>query len=262
MKYSTIELTRTDAVATVWLNRPDVRNAFNDTLIAELDAALAELASDSTVGVIVLAARGGVFSAGADLNWMRRMADYSQAENQADAEKLARLLHRLATHPRPTIARVHGACFAGGLGLVAACDIAVAADAATFCLTEVRIGLMPGTIAPYVVRAMGPRAASRYFLTAEVLSAPDARRLGLVHECVADTALDSTIEQIAQQLLLGAAGAIAESKRLIRDVTHAAFDERLIVETAARIATARASADGREGVQSFLERRKPAWVKR
>ncbi|MBK6596639.1 MAG: enoyl-CoA hydratase/isomerase family protein [Proteobacteria bacterium] len=260
MNYTTLELTRSDAIATVWLNRPDVRNAFNDTLIAELDTALTELAADPTVRVLVLGARGNVFSAGADLNWMRRMADYSREQNLADAERLARLLQRLATHPLPTIARIHGACYAGGVGLIAACDIAVAADSAVFCLTEVRLGLIPATIAPYVIRAVGPRVASRYFLTAETIVSAEAKRLGLVHETVPVAELDSRVEQLARQLLLGAPGALTESKRLIRDMSQAAFDETTIQETAARIATLRASTEGREGVQSFLERRKPAWV--
>ncbi len=260
MNYTTLELTRSDAIATVWLNRPDVRNAFNDTLIAELDTALTELAADPTVRVLVLGARGNVFSAGADLNWRSRMADYSREQNLADAERLARLLQRLATHPLPTIARIHGACYAGGVGLIAACDIAVAADSAVFCLTEVRLGLIPATIAPYVIRAVGPRVASRYFLTAETIVSAEAKRLGLVHETVPVAELDSRVEQLARQLLLGAPGALTESKRLIRDMSQAAFDETTIQETAARIATLRASTEGREGVQSFLERRKPAWV--
>ena len=262
MTYSTLELTHADGVATVWLNRPEVHNAFNDTLIAELDSALAEFALDPAVRVVVLAARGSVFSAGADLNWMRRMADYSRAENQADAEQLAGLLYRLATHPRPTIARIHGDCYAGGLGLAAACDLAIAVETAVFRLTEVRIGLLPGTIAPYVVRAIGPRAASRYFLTAESVSAPEAQRIGLIHECVAVTELEATVERFAGQLVLGAPGALSASKQLIRDVAGATVDEQMIVDTAARIAAARASPEGREGVQAFLERRQPEWVAR
>ncbi|MCB1626020.1 MAG: enoyl-CoA hydratase/isomerase family protein [Pseudomonadales bacterium] len=260
MSYTTLELTKEAAVTTIWLNRPDVRNAFNDTLIAELDAALVALAADDAVRVIVLAARGAAFSAGADLNWMRRMANYSDEENRADALKLARLLQRLATHPRPTIARVHGACYAGGVGLVAACDLAIAAAPTVFCLTEVRIGLIPATIAPYVVRAIGPRAASRYFLTAETMPAPVAHTLGLVHDCVAPQELDVAIARWAQHLRQGAPGAIEACKRLIRDVASGPLGEPVIADTAARIAAARASVEGREGVQAFLERRKPRWI--
>ncbi len=260
MTYTTLELAQQDSVATVWLNRPEIRNAFSDVMIAELDAALAALSDDPAVRVIVLGGRGPVFSAGADLNWMRRMATYSRAENQVDAEKLARMLYRLYTVPKPTIARVQGDCFAGGLGLVAACDIAVAADTVQFCLTEVRIGLIPATIGPYVVRAMGERQASRYALTAERFTAAVAQTTGLIHEVTPLTTLDTVIGHLAQQLLLAGPTALAESKRLIRDVGAAAISPELAVDTAARIAALRASDEGREGIAAFLERRKPHWL--
>jgi methylglutaconyl-CoA hydratase len=260
MTYSTIALDHHGAVATLWLNRPEIRNAFSDVMIAELDSALAALAAEPTVRVIVLAGRGPVFSAGADLNWMRRMAGYSKEENQVDAEKLALMLHRLYTVPKPTIARVHGDCFAGGLGLVAACDIAVAVESVTFCLTEVRIGLIPATIGPYVVRAMGERQASRYALTAERFTAAAAHTAGLIHEVSSAETLDATIDSLTAQLLLASPVALAESKRLIRDVGASQISPELASETAERIAVLRASDEGREGIAAFLERRKPSWL--
>lgn len=260
MSYSTLEITRAGQIAHLWLNRIDVRNAFSDVMIGELDDAFAALGADAAIRAIVLAARGAVFSAGADLNWMRRMAGYSHDENRADAEKLARMLYRIYRCPKPTIARVHGDCYAGGLGLVAACDMAVAADSVTFCLTEVRIGLIPATIGPYVIRAIGERQASRYFLTAEKFSAQTARTLGLVHEVAAVDALDAVLAELTTQLLQASPAALAESKRLIREMGATAIGEATILDTAARIADARSSTEAREGIAAFLERRKPAWI--
>ncbi len=260
MTANTIELEFASGIATLWLNRPEVRNAFSDVMIEELDAALASLAARTDVRVVVLAARGSVFSAGADLTWMRRMAGFSREENRADAAKLAAMLLTLHTLPKPTIARVHGDCYAGGLGLVSACDLAVAADAAQFCLTEVRLGLIPATIGPYVVRAIGARQASRYFLTAEKFSASQARELGLVHEICAPDELDKIISTLTTQLLQAGPVALAESKRLIRDLESIPIDAQAAALTAERIADVRASSEGREGVQAFLERRKAGWL--
>jgi methylglutaconyl-CoA hydratase len=260
MSYSMLELTRDNAVATIWLNRPEVRNAFSDVMIAELDSAIAMLSGDTSVRVIVLAGRGAVFSAGADLNWMRRMATYSLTENQADAEKLASMLYRLYTCPKPTVARVQGDCFAGGLGLVAACDLAVAAEPVSFCLTEVRIGLIPATIGPYVVRAIGERQASRYALTAERFSAAAALSLGLVHVVAPLVTLDDALRDLTTHLQQAGPNALTESKRLIRDVGASHIQPDLAADTAARIAALRASDEGREGIAAFLERRKPSWL--
>jgi methylglutaconyl-CoA hydratase len=260
MPYDTVEITQDGAVSTLWLNRVEVRNAFSDVMIGELHRAIDALTLDARTRVIVLAGRGPVFSAGADLNWMRRMAEYSLDENRADAEKLAQMLYALFTCPKPTIARVHGDCYAGGLGLVAACDIAVAAAPATFCLTEVRIGLIPATIGPYVVRAIGQRHASRYFLTAEKFSAGEAQQMGLVHEVCEPTALDQAVAELTTALLQAGPAALAAAKQQLRDLYGRPIDAAVGTDMAARIAEIRASAEGREGVAAFLGKRKPGWL--
>ncbi|MFT3718074.1 enoyl-CoA hydratase/isomerase family protein [Pseudorhodoferax sp.] len=249
-----------DFVATVTLARPDVRNAFNDELVAELTQAFAALGPREDVRCIVLAAQGKAFCAGADLGWMRRMADYTRAENLADAGKLAEMLRVLYACPKPTIARVQGDAYAGGTGLVAACDIAVASDTAGFCLSEVRLGLIPATISPYVVRAMGPRAAHRYFLTAERFDAAEALRIGFVHAVVPAAALDARVAELAQALVHAGPAAVQACKQLVQDVAGRAIDAALIQATVEGIADIRASAEGREGVQSFLNKRAPAWL--
>ena len=254
---STDAITR---VATITLLREDVRNAFNDQVIAELTQAYTDLGARDEVRAIVLAANGKAFCAGADLNWMRRMADYSRAENLADAAKLAEMLRVIATCPKPTVARVQGDVYAGGLGLVACCDVAVAADTAGFCVSEVKIGLIPATISPYLIRAMGARAAQRYFLTAELFSATEAHRLGLVHEVVAMTELDNTVNAIAGALATASPDAVRTCKRLIEDVTDQPITPELIAMTVDGIADIRASAQGKEGVQAFLQKRKPNWL--
>lgn len=259
MTYSTLETNLTQGVAVIWLNRPAARNAMNAELIAELTDAVGTAADDPDVRAIVLAGRGTAFCAGADLNWMKQAAGYGPAENEADALKLAQLLRRIAEAPKPTLARVHGPAYAGGLGLVTACDIAVASFDATFCLTEVRIGLIPATISPYVMRAMGPRIASRYFLTAEVLEAGDGYRLGLVQELVPAEALDDAVNEMLGHLLQGGPQALAQTKQLIRDVDGRPVDDALALDTARRIAGIRSSEEGREGIASFLEKRKPRW---
>ena len=253
--------TRIEAhIATVTLNRPEVRNAFNDESITALTEAFTLLGVNDAVRVIVLAAAGPGFCAGADLNWMRRMAEYSRDENLADAAKLAEMLRVLYTCPKPTVARVQGDVFAGGMGLVAACDIAVTVDTASYCLSEVRLGLIPATIGPYVVRAMGPRAAHRYALTAERFSAAEALRIGFVHEVVAADALDAKLGEITSALANAGPAAVRASKRLVQDVAEREIDAALIARTVEGIADIRASAEGREGIQAFLQKRKPAWL--
>ena len=249
-------------VGLIWLNRPDLRNAFNDNMIAELTAALKTLEADTAVRAVVLAGTGPAFCAGADLNWMKRMSGYSVAQNHADAMGMASMLNTLYMLKKPTIARVHGAAFAGGVGLIAACDIAVAAYEAEFCLSEAKLGLIPATISPYVIRAMGERASHRYFLSAERFTAAEAYRIGLVSDITPLAELDERINALLEQLLLCGPSAQALSKDLIRAVAGSAINAGMISDTASRIATARASAEGREGVAAFLEKRKPVFKAR
>jgi methylglutaconyl-CoA hydratase len=248
-------------VATLTLARAEVHNAFDDVLIVSLTAEIERLGK-ADIRAIVLAAEGRSFSAGADLNWMKRMASYTEAENRRDAGALAELMRALNDCPKPTIARVQGAAFGGGVGLVACCDMAVAADTATFCLSEVKLGLIPAVISPYVTRAMGARAARRYFLTAEVFGAAEAHRLGLVHEVVPPDALDGALEALLAKLLAAGLAAAAESKALIARVAEGEVDAAMIADTAARIARVRVSPEGREGIAAFLDKRKPAWSAR
>jgi methylglutaconyl-CoA hydratase len=248
------------AVATITLDRPDVRNAFNDELIARLTLAFHELGEREDVRCIVLAANGPAFCAGADLNWMKRMAGYSREENLEDASKLARMLEIIFHCPKPTIVKVQGDAYAGGMGLVAACDIAVAADTAQFCLSEVKLGLIPATISPYVIRAMGARAAHRYFLSAERFSAAEALRIGFVHEVVKPDALDGKAAEIAQALVNAGPEALKACKKLLHDVAGHEITAGLVRRTVEGIADIRASEEGREGVQSFLAKRKPNWL--
>ncbi|MBE7939174.1 MULTISPECIES: enoyl-CoA hydratase/isomerase family protein [Ramlibacter] len=248
------------AVATVTLNRPEVRNAFNDEVIAELTHAFTDLGQREDVRCIVLAAAGTAFCAGADLNWMKRMAGYTHAQNVEDAAALAEMLRVLYRCPKPTIARVQGDVYAGGTGLVAACDIAVSADTATYCLSETKLGLIPATISPYVIRAMGARAAHRWFLTAERFSASEAHRIGLVHELVAAEALDAAVDGIAQALVQAGPQAVKASKALVQDVAGREIEPKLIARTVQGIADIRVSDEGREGIQSFLGKRKPSWL--
>jgi methylglutaconyl-CoA hydratase len=256
---SGIEIERSGAKATLWLDRPERHNAFDDALIAELSAALVELAADSAIRVVLLAGRGKSFSAGADLAWMKRMAGYTAAENEADALKMAEMLNRLDSFPKPTIALVQGAAMGGGVGLVAACDIAIAAEDAQFAFSEARLGLTPATISPYVIAAIGPRAARRYFFTAERFGAQQALHLGLVSAVVPAADLAGEASKLADILSQNSPGAMAEAKRLIADVTGRPIDAALRSDTAGRIARQRASVEGREGVAAFLEKRKPSW---
>ncbi|MEJ8813487.1 enoyl-CoA hydratase/isomerase family protein [Variovorax ureilyticus] len=258
--FTTLELSIEGAVARIWLNRPELRNAFDDVVIAELTQAFVEAGEAPQVRAIVLGANGPAFCAGANLNWMKRMADYTRDENVADAGKLATMLRTIADCPKPTIACVQGDVYAGGVGLVAACDIAVSVDTAWYCLSEVKIGLIPATISPYVLRAMGTRAAQRYFLTAERFSAAEAHRIGFVHEVVAADALDAKVAEIAKALTGASPAAVRACKTLIADVAGQDIDDALIAKTVQGIADIRASEEGREGVRSFLEKRKPGWL--
>ncbi|HEX6412508.1 MAG TPA: enoyl-CoA hydratase/isomerase family protein [Burkholderiales bacterium] len=254
-----LEVTRQDGVARVTLNRPELRNAFDDALIGKLSQAFAELAVDRSVRMIVLAGNGPAFCAGADLNWMKRMAGYSYEENLADAKGLADMLAALDRLPKPTIARVHGPVFAGGTGLVAACDIAVGTPEAKFCLSEAKLGLSPATISPYVIRAMGERLARRYFLTAEVFDAQEAYRIGMLSLLVPAGELDAAVAELVKHLLAGGPESHAKIKALIRDVAGRRPDDAVAAETAKRIAEIRGSAEGREGIAAFLEKRKASW---
>lgn len=260
MDYQTLEVMRDGPLATVWLNRPDVRNAFNETAIADITNAFRALDLDDSVRAVILAARGPAFCAGADLNWMKKMASYSHSQNLADAAQLADMMRMIYRCSKPVVARVQGDCYAGGMGLVAACDIVVTVDSAHFCLSEVKLGLTPATISPYVIKAIGTQAARRYFLTAERFSAQEAYRLGLAHEVVTSDALDATVAQLLKALLSASPHAVKQAKRLVQDVAGAPLTDALVSDTVERIAAIRVSQEGREGVQAFLEKRKPSWL--
>lgn len=248
-------------VATVTLNRPQVRNAFDDVLIAELTTLLGRLGTDPAVRLVVLTGAGETFSSGGDLNWMRSMVAFGTEENQADALRLAQLLETLDRLSKPTLARVNGGAFGGGVGLIACCDIAVATDGARLGLTEVRLGLAPATIAPYVIRAIGPRQARRYFLTGERFDARHALRIGLLHEVVEPAALDDTVNTLIEYLLHGGPQALTACKRLVDDVSTASDRAALKHDTAALIAHLRVSDEGQEGLAAFFDRRAPAWMR-
>lgn len=260
MNYQNLEVEFQGAVATVWLDRPEARNALDEVLIAELTQAFAELQDDDRVRVIVLGGHSTAFCAGADLHWMKRMAEHNAEQNLQDAMRLAQMLYTVHSSRKPVIARVHGPAYAGGMGLAAACDLIVADPAAVFCLSEVRIGLVPATIAPYVIQALGVRASKRYMLTAERLSAQEALHVGFVHELAEAGAIDRSVGRFARALVAGAPNALARIKALIGDVGARKLDAQLIRDTAACIADVRASTEGREGVSAFFERRKPAWT--
>ena len=253
MSFQNLEVEIQGPVATVWLNRPTVRNALDEVLLSEITQAVKRLEQDDAVRVLVLGGRGKVFCAGADLNWMKRMAGYSDEQNQADAMGLATMLKTLHRVSKPTIARVHGAAFAGGMGLAAE-------PTAEFCLSEVRIGLIPSTISPYVMQALGVQASKRYMLTAERISAQEAHRLGFVQALREEGSIDAAVAQISQALVAGGPRALDQTKALINTVANRSLNDELIKETAGLIAKVRASSEGREGVSSFLEKRKPAWV--
>jgi methylglutaconyl-CoA hydratase len=259
MTYETLEIERKGPVATIWMNRPQVFNAFNERLIAELGAACRALDADAAVRVVVLAGRGRHFSAGADLNWMQRAATASEAENLADARSFAAMLQALSNMTKPTIARVQGAALGGGTGLAAACDMVVAADEAHFSTSEVKFGIIPSVISPYVLRAIGPRHALRYFQTAERFSAAEAKAIGLVSEVVPLDELDAGLARLVEPLLAGGPLAQQAAKQLIDAVAGRPIDAAVIEETATRIARQRATGEAKEGFAAFLQKRPPAW---
>ncbi len=258
--YETLAVALQHGVAVVTLNRPDLHNAFNETLIAELTELLNVLDTDDDVRVVVLAGSGKSFCAGADLNWMKKMASYGPAENLADAQALALMLRTLSGLSKPTVARVHGAAYGGGVGLTACCDIAIAAIEASFALSEAKLGLIPATISPYVIEAIGARQARRYFLTGERFDAAEAFRIGLVHDIVPITELDDRVNDVLGKLLLAGPRAQMECKALIRGVAHRPIDAAVIGGTAEHIAAVRASTEGKEGVAAFLDKRAASWV--
>jgi methylglutaconyl-CoA hydratase len=258
---SVIEVTRPSRhVAEVWLNRPEMRNAFNTELIVALKTTFADLSADTDARVIVLGGRGKAFCAGADLNMMKAMAGYSWAQNHADAAGLAEMLHTLYSCPLPVVGRLHGDCYAGGVGLASICDVLIAARGMQFCLSEARLGLLPATISPYVIRALGEQAARRWFVTAERFDADAAARIGFVHEVVEPEALDEKVGQIVAALVANGPMAVRACKKLVQDVAGQPLTPELRAETARRIADMRASDEGREGVRSFLDKRSPAWL--
>jgi methylglutaconyl-CoA hydratase len=260
MSFTTLRLELDGSVARIWLDRPELRNAFDDVVIRELGEAFAQAGAAPEVRAIVLGANGPAFCAGANLNWMRSAADFTREQNLQDAGALAAMLRAIHESPKPVIARVQGDVYAGGMGLVAACDIAISVDTAWYCLSEVKIGLIPATISPYVIRAMGVRAAQRYFLTAERFAAAEALRIGFVHEVVAADVLDAKVEQVVKALTGASPAAVGACKQLLRDVAGREIDDALVAHTVQGIADIRASEQGREGVQAFLQKRKPGWL--
>jgi methylglutaconyl-CoA hydratase len=258
--YQHVEIEQRGAVRWLWLNRPEVRNAFNDALIADIAAAFADVEASPETRVVVVAGRGPAFCAGADLNWMRAMAGYGHADNHADALKVARMFHAVHSCSKPVVGRVHGDAFGGGVGLAAACDVVVALDTVNFVLSEVKLGIVAATISPHLVRAMGARQAARYMLTAERFTAQRAHEIGLVHEVADSTTLDATVGSICNSLLGASPAALAATKRLLADVVEAPIDDVLLAATAKCIADARVSPEGREGIAAFLEKRAPSWA--
>ena len=256
----TLQIERNGGVVRVWLNRPDVRNAFNETVISEMGATFSALNADPSLRVVVLGGHGKAFCAGADLSWMRAMADYTWEQNRADAQALADMLWAIYSCPVPVIGRIHGDCYAGGVGLAAVCDILVAADAASFCLSEAKLGLLPATISPYVVRALGEQASRRYFVTAERFGAVQAQALGFVHAVCAIDEIDAKIDELVAAVSGNGPLAVRACKKLVQDVAHRSVDAALREDTARRIADVRASDEGKEGVQAFLNKRPPSWL--
>ena len=247
--------------AHVWLNRPDVRNAFNEDVIRELTQVFTELNQDASLRAVVLGGQGKAFCAGADLAWMKKMAHYTWEQNRQDAQALADMLWTIYSCPVPVIGRIHGDCYAGGVGLAAVCDVLVAADAVTFCLSEAKLGLLPATIGPYVVRAMGEQAARRYMVTAERFSVAQAQALGFVHEVVAAAEIDAKVQDILATIVANGPHATRACKKLVRDLgTSPTLTAELRADTAARIADIRASSEGREGIESFIGKRSPSWI--
>jgi methylglutaconyl-CoA hydratase len=258
-KITTLQVEIRNHTGLIWFNRPDIHNALNDVVLAELKATLKAMEKDRGVRAVVLAGHGKSFCAGADLNWMKRMAGYTREQNLADAAALANMLRVIYRCPKPIIVRVQGDVYAGGTGLVAVCDIAVSVDTAQYCLSEVKLGLIPATVSPYVIRAMGERAAHRYFLTAERFSAAEALRIGFVHEVVTADALDGKVAELTQALVQAGPAAVKACKELVQDIGGRNITQLLIDRTVQGIADIRASDEGREGIQAFLGKRKPGW---
>lgn len=254
-----LEIERRGAAAWFWLNRPEVRNALNAEMQELLEKNLKQAEGDPSIRVVVIAGKGQAFSAGGDLSRMEQAAKMTQVRNRKEAGRFAALLYRLHTFSKPTVARVHGAAFAGGMGLVAACDLVVAAEEAEFCLPEVRIGLVPAMISPYIARALGEPQTRRYMLTGERLPAPEAQRLGFVHECVPTSELDAAVEKIVGALAKAGPQALARAKKLLARIAAVPLGPKLGAETAALLAEVRAGAEAREGIRAFLEKRKPGW---
>jgi len=254
-----LDIERKGRASWLWLSRPEVRNALNDELIAALETALEVMEKDAAARVLVLAGRGTAFCAGGDLARMEKAATMTKSRSRREASRFARLLYRLQSYPKPVVARVHGPAFAGGMGLAAACDLVVASEQAEFALPEARIGLVPAMVSPYLLRAMGAQQARRYILTGERLAAREAHRIGFVHECVPAADLDAAVGKMCERLALAGPQALARSKRLLLRVQGAALTPQLISETAAALAEARAGGEAREGIRSFLEKRKPSW---
>jgi methylglutaconyl-CoA hydratase len=256
---TTLDIQIQGRVARVFLNRPEVRNAFNDSVITELAETFTRLGNDPGLRAIVLGGHGKAFCAGADLNWMKSMAGYGWEDNRADATRLAEMLWAVYACPLPVVGRLQGDCYAGGMGLAACCDVLVASEGMSFCLSEAKLGLLPATISPYVIRAMGEQAARRYFVTAERFSAAQAQTMGFVHEVVTADALDAKVDEITALLVANGPAAVKACKRLVQDFAGREITQELRAETARRIADIRASDEGREGVQAFLNKREPAW---
>lgn len=255
-----VTLTFNGSIATITLTQPEIRNAFSDEVIAEITKSFEEVAQSTELRAVILASEGSAFCAGANLNWMRRMSEYSIEENVVDASKLANMMHTIYTCPHPTIARIQGDVYAGGMGLVSACDMAVSAETANFCLSEVKIGLIPATIAPYVLRAMGPRASHRYFLTGERFDAIEALRIGFIHMAVPAVQLDDAVDTLLKSLLQAGPLAVRACKKLVLETAEREINSVLTEQTVQAIAEIRASAEGKEGVQAFLGKRKPNWL--
>jgi methylglutaconyl-CoA hydratase len=254
-----LDIQRRGPAAWLWMNRPEVRNALSDELLAALETAFDVLEEDADARVLVLAGRGPAFCSGGDLAKMEKAAKMTRSRSRREASRFAKLLYRMHSYPKPIVARVHGPAFAGGMGLVAACDLVAAADEAEFALPESRIGLVPAMISPYLVRAMGAQQARRYILTGERLAAREAHRLGFVHECVSAAELDAAVGKFCERLVLAGPEALARAKKLLLRVEGAPITPQLANETAAALAEARAGAEAREGIRSFLEKRKPSW---
>ena len=260
MSYQTLQTEYAQGIALIWMNRPKMRNALDNVVIAELTDAFSAAIEDDGVRAIVLAGRGKAFCAGADLNWLKTAREMTPDEAREDSIGLARLMRLIYESPKPTVARVQGAAYAGGMGLVAACDIAVASHDAKFCLSEVKLGLIAAMIGPYVIKAMGEARARRFFLTAEPFDAAEAYRIGFVHELAPADELDATVNAMLGHLVMASPNAMSETKQLIRDVVGRPIDDELTRDTASRLARVRASDDAQEGISAFFEKRKPRWV--